>query len=356
MMNTCYQKRREAVRQKLSEEKLSALLISYPTNRFYLSGFELHDGQCNESSGHILIQKNGKDILFTDSRFYEAAKSLWEEENIVIYSNQMEDIRAYLKDKVQGKIGFESKIVSHHFYEHISQGVDLEACDGLVEELRLIKDETEIQALKDSIAINHKLFAWLPSTFQAGKSETELALEIEMFFRKHGAAENSFPPIVAINQHAARPHHIPSPDAKLTENCHILIDTGARYHDYCSDQTRTFWFGDKIDPHFQTMLEQVQEAQREAIKMLAPGVACQDAHLTACKVFEKYGVEKAFTHSLGHGVGLDTHEEPRLSIRSKRLLKPNMIVTVEPGLYYGDYGGIRWEHMDRITENGCEVL
>ena len=130
MMNTCYQKRREAVRQKLSEEKLSALLISYPTNRFYLSGFELHDGQCNESSGHIL---------------------------------QMEDIRAYLKDKVQGKTGFESKIVSHHFYEHISQGVDLEACDGLVEELRLIKDETEIQALKDSIAINHKLFAWLPS-------------------------------------------------------------------------------------------------------------------------------------------------------------------------------------------------
>lgn len=355
-MNTCYFTRRETLRQKLAEEKLDALLVTYPTNRFYLSGFELHDGQCNESSGHILVQKNGRDILFTDSRFYEAAKSLWNEEDIIIYSSQMEDIHKFLKDNVHGKIGFESKIISQHFYEHISPGVNLEPCDGLVEELRVIKDETEIQALKESVAINHQLFAWLPDAFQIGKSETELALEIELFFRQHGATENSFAPIVAINQHAARPHHIPDPDAKITENCHILVDVGARYHNYCSDQTRTFWYGSKIDPRFQAMLEQVQEAQQEAIKILAPGVPCSEAHLTACKVFEKYGVENAFTHSLGHGVGLDTHEEPRLSLRSKRLLKPNMIVTVEPGLYYGDFGGIRWEYMVRITENGCEVL
>lgn len=355
-MNTCYSKRREKVRQKLAEEKLDALLVSYPTNRFYLSGFELHDGQCNESSGHILVQKNGRDILFTDSRFYEAAKSLWEEENIFIYSSQMEDIHKFLKDKVHGKIGFESKIVSQHFYEHISQDINLEPCDGLIEELRVIKDDAEIKAIKESVAINHQLFAWLPNTFQIGKSEADLALEIELFFRKHGATENSFPPIVAINQHAARPHHIPDPETKITENCHILVDVGARYHDYCSDQTRTFWFGNTIDTRFQAMLEQVQEAQQEAIKILAPDVLCNEAHLTACKVFEKYGVEKAFTHSLGHGVGLDTHEEPRLSLRSKRLLKPNMIVTVEPGLYYGGFGGIRWEHMVRITENGCEVL
>lgn len=355
-MKSSYLKRREKVRQKLTEEKLDALLVSYPTNRFYLSGFELHDGQCNESSGHILIQKNGKDILFTDSRFYEAAKSLWDEENIIIYSNQLEDIRAFLKDTVHGKIGFESKIISHHFYEHLSQGMDFEPCNGLIEDLRVIKDETEIQALKDSVALNHQLFAWLPSIFETGKSETDLALEIEFFFRKHGATENSFPPIVAINKHAARPHHIPDPNTKLIENCHILIDVGARYHGYCSDQTRTFWFGKTIDPRFQSMLEQVQEAQQEAIKILAPGVLCSEAHLTACKIFEKYGVEKAFTHSLGHGVGLDTHEEPRLSLRSKRLLQPNMIVTVEPGLYYGDYGGIRWEYMVRITEDGCEVL
>lgn len=355
-MNTCFSERREKVRQKLAEEKLDALLVSYPTNRFYLSGFELHDGQCNESSGHILVQKNGKDILFTDSRFYEAAKTLWDEENIFIYSNQLEDIRSYLKERVHGKIGFESKIVSQHFYEHISQGINLEPCDGLIEELRVIKDDAEIQALKESVAVNHQLFEWLPSTFQIGKSEADIALEIELFFRKHGATENSFPPIVAINRHAARPHHIPGSNAKITENCHILVDVGARYHDYCSDQTRTFWFGNSIDPRFQSMLAQVQEAQQEAIKILAPNIPCNEAHLAAYKVFEKYGTENAFTHSLGHGVGLDTHEEPRLSLRSKRLLKPNMIVTVEPGLYYGDYGGIRWEYMVRITENGCEVL
>lgn len=355
-MNTPYAKRRENVREKLAEEKLDALLISYPTNRFYLSGFELHDGQCNESSGHILIQKNGQDILFTDSRFYETAKSLWDEKNIVIYSNQTEDMRSFLKDRVHGKIGIESKTVSHNFYENLAQGPNLEAADGIVEELRLIKDEAEIQALKESVALNHKLFAWLPGIFAEGKSEADIALEIEIFFRKHGAAENSFPPIVAISQNAARPHHIPSHQTKLTENCHILIDTGARFRDYCSDQTRTFWFGEHADARFKTMLEQVQEAQRQTIQILAPGVCCQEAHLTALKTFEKYGTEKAFTHSLGHGVGLDTHEEPRLSLRSKRLLQPNMIVTAEPGLYYGDYGGVRWEHMVRITEDGYEIL
>lgn len=355
-MKTVYENRREKVREKLAEENLSALLVSYPTNRFYLSGFELHDGQCNESSGHILIQKNGKDILFTDSRFYEAAKTLWDENNIYIYSRQAEEIRLYLKDNVQGRTGFESKIVSHDFYENLVQGNSLEPADGIVEELRLIKDDDEVRAIKESMALNHRLFAWLPEIFREGRSEAEIAFEIEMFFRKNGATENSFPPIVAFNQHAARPHHIPASDVFLKENSHILVDVGARYKGYCSDQTRTFWFGEKKDSRFETILKQVQEAQSEAIKILAPGLPCSEAHAKAVEVFAKYGAEKAFTHSLGHGVGLDVHEEPRLSLRSKRLLKPNMIVTVEPGLYYGDYGGVRWEHVVRITEDGCEVL
>lgn len=355
-MHDYYKQRRDNLRQKLEQENLQALLISYPTNRFYLSGFELHDCQCNESSGHILIQKNGNDILFTDSRFLEVAKSLWKEENIIIYQNQIEDIRLYLKNSIKGKIGIEATIVSHNFYEQLSQGLELEPAEGLVEELRIIKDDKEIQALKQSVALNHKLFRWLPTIFKEGMSEAEIAFKIEMFFRENGATENSFPPIVAINQNAARPHHLPSLETKLVENCHVLIDVGARYNDYCSDQTRTFWFGEKIDPRFQEMLMQVQEAQAEAIKILAPDLPCCEAHLKAVEIFKKYGVEKAFTHSLGHGVGLDVHEEPRLSTRSKRLLKPNMIVTVEPGLYYPDYGGIRWEYMVRITENGNEIL
>lgn len=355
-MHDYYKQRRDNLRQKLEQENLQALLISYPTNRFYLSGFELHDCQCNESSGHILIQKNGNDILFTDSRFLEVAKSLWKEENIIIYQNQIEDIRLYLKNSIKGKIGIETTIVSHNFYEQLSQGLELEPAEGLVEELRIIKDDIEIQALKQSVALNHKLFKWLPTIFKEGMSEAEIAFKIEMFFRENGATENSFPPIVAINQNAARPHHLPSLETKLVENCHVLIDVGARYNDYCSDQTRTFWFGEKIDPRFQDMLMQVQEAQAEAIKILAPDLPCCEAHLKAVEIFKKYGVEKTFTHSLGHGVGLDVHEEPRLSTRSKRLLKPNMIVTVEPGLYYPNYGGIRWEYMIRITENGNEIL
>lgn len=160
---------------------------------------------------------------------------------------------------VHGKIGFESKTISQYFYENLAQGLELEPCDGIIEELRIIKDEEEIKAIKESIAVNHKLFEWLPSTFQENKSEAELALEIETFFRKHGATENSFAPIVAINKHAARPHHIPDQETKITENCHILIDVGARYKNYCSDQTRTFWFGDTMDSAFKPCLNKCKK-------------------------------------------------------------------------------------------------
>ena len=357
-MNTeIYQKRRDALRKSLSKENLDAILVSYASNRFYLSGFELHDGQCNESSGHLLITQTGQDYLFTDSRFYEVACTLWEKNRIVIYKSAVEDMRLFLKDTMGSKkIGIESKTVSHSFYEEISQGLNLESADGLIEDLRIIKDASEISLIEKSTALNHAMFQWLPTILKVGTSEAQIAYGIEKYFREHGATQCSFPSIVAKNTHAARPHHEPQESALLTENCHILIDAGARLNNYCSDQTRTFWVGANTETRFQNMLEQVQEAQKAAINLLRPGLTCREAHLAAVKSFEKHGVESAFTHSLGHGIGIDVHEEPRLSMRSERVLKAGMVVTVEPGLYYGDYGGVRWEHMVLITEDGHKVL
>lgn len=361
MNNDTYKKRREALREKLFREKLDGLLISHSANRFYLSGFELHDGQCNESSGYLLITHN-EDYLFTDSRFFEVACTLFAKENIIIYSSAVEELRLFIKknmgknSKFGGKIGFESKILSQFFYENLSQGVCLEPADGLVEELRVIKDSAEIVCIEQSVQLNHAMFAWLPSILEAGLSEAKLAYAIEKYFREHGASELSFPTIVGKNQHAARPHHEPQKSSLLEENSHVLIDCGARLNHYCSDQTRTFWIGDNPDQRFIDMLEQVQEAQKAAIAILRPELSCKEAHEKAIECFQKYGVEKAFTHSLGHGVGIEVHEEPRLSLRSNRTLKPGMIVTVEPGLYYGDYGGVRWEHMVLITEDGHRVL
>lgn len=353
-----YAKRREKLRELLNKVKLDALLVSHPANRFYLSGFELHDGQCNETSGHLLITTKGEDYLCTDSRFYEEASSLWDEDKIFLYRGvAVEDIRLFCIEKMGTKsIGVEANIVSHNFFEELAPSLKLEPVDNIVEALRIIKDDTEIACLTQSAKLNHEMFAWLPSILTPGKNEAELAYAIETYFREHGATENSFSPIVAINTHAARPHHIPCANTYLTENCHVLIDVGARYQNYCSDQTRTFWIGNKIDTRFQNMLAQVQEAQKAAINALRPGVSMKDIHETAIAVFAKYGTDSFFTHSLGHGIGLEVHETPRLSTHSTQKLQAGMVVTVEPGIYYGDYGGVRWEHMVLITENASQIL
>jgi Xaa-Pro aminopeptidase len=142
----------------------------------------------------------------------------------------------------------------------------------------------------------------------------------------------------------------------MEENCCVLVDAGCRLEDYCSDQTRTFWIGDKVPDYFFNTLEQVQEAQRKALAALKPGVACKDVHAAACKYFEEQNVLAHFNHGLGHGIGLQTHEQPRLNSRDETILKPGMVVTVEPGLYFPEWGGVRWEYMVLVTEDGCETL
>ena len=355
-----YAARREKLRELLHREGLEALIVSHPANRYYLSGFELHDGQCNESSGCLIVTRDGKDWLCTDSRYEEAAASLWERERVFIYRGAAaEEIRELIKTHISGKVGFESSIVSYDFVKRIEPGLELEAADGLVEELRVIKDAAEIKLLEESVQLNHDMLAWLPSIL-LGNAEAKVAWEIERYFREHGATENSFAPIVAKNEHAALPHFSPLDESKgptvITENCHVLCDVGARYKQYCSDQTRTFWVGDKPEQRFLDVRDMVREAQQAAIDYLKPGMTGKEVAQVAIDTFKKYGQEEYFTHGLGHGVGLEVHEAPRLSSRASNVLKPNMIVTVEPGLYYPGWGGVRWEYMVVVTEDGCRVL
>ena len=270
MDNTRYAARREHLRALMRREGLDALIVSHPANRFYLSGFELHDSQCNESSGCLIIRQNGRDWLCTDSRYEEAAAELWDRDRIFIYrGSAAEEIRTLLRERVSCRIGFESAIVSHNFVTRLEPGLSLEAADGLVEELRVIKDDEEIRLMEKSARLNHQLMEWLPSILTAGNTEAGIAWSIEKFFREHGATENSFSPIVAKDAHAALPHYNPFEEAhgptEITPNCHILVDVGARLGHYCSDQTRTFWVGDKPEKRFLDMLDAVREAQREAM-------------------------------------------------------------------------------------------
>jgi len=353
-----FARRREALRRLMREEGLRALLVSQPANRFYLSGFELHDCQCNESSGCLIVMDDGRDWLCTDSRYEEAACQLWEPERVFIYKGaSSEAINSLLKDLCgTDTAGIEAEHLAHAYVQRLEPGLTLKAADGLVEKLRAVKDEEEIRLIEASVALNHRMLEWLPSMLVPGQDEGAVAWAIEKFYREHGASELAFPSIVAKDANAALPHYAPDQPAVFTENCMVLVDEGCRLGRYCSDMTRTYWIGECPEPRFTEMLERVQEAQRRAIAALRPGVTGAEVHNVAVEYFASCGMEKYFTHSLGHGVGLETHEGPRLSPRAVEKLVPGNIVTIEPGLYFPGQGGARWEHMAVITEDGCRIL
>ena len=351
-----YEQRRENVRKRLKDRGHPPLLVSFAANRYYLSGFELHDPQCNETAGWLIIDPAGRDFLLTDPRYHDAARKVWNEDDIFIYSGRKFDaLREFFKSNGFKKISYDPKSINIFEHEKLNEFCELKPVSGLVEDLRLIKDENEIKLMEKSCALNHKVYELLESKLVPGRTEAEIAWDVEQLFRNNGASELAFPSIVGIGPNAALPHAIPGSD-KLEEGSLVLIDMGGRMGDYCSDQTRTFWVGDKPSDRFLTVRDQVQEAQMEAIKVLRPGLPIQHAYHTAKAVFEKYGVEKYFTHSLGHGIGLETHEPPSVSPIASGELKPGMVITVEPGLYYPDWGGIRWEYMVLITEDGYKIL
>lgn len=363
MNQSFYEYRREQLRSVMRAQGIAALLISHAANRYYLSGFELHDPQLSESAGRLVIMEDGRDWIYTDSRYLDAARRLWDKERIFIYGAETAtDIGRHLAGLMAGRsgtAGFEAGAVTLAFYEPFADamhGVELVRADGLVEQLRRIKDPAEIERMEASCRLNQQLMQWLPGVLVPGRSEAAIAWDIEMFFRHHGASELAFPSIVGRGPNAALPHYIPSAGEMLGDEDVLLVDTGCRLHDYCSDQTRTFWIGEKPTEVFRRTLETVQEAQCRAIAAIRPGVLACDVYQVAYRYFEEQGVAAAFTHGLGHGVGLETHEGPSLNSRNRTELRPGMILTVEPGLYYPEWGGVRWEHMVLVTEDGCRTL
>lgn len=353
---TRYAARRDALRELIGASGLEALLVSMDANRFYLSGFELHDSQFDESSGYLAIFANGEDWLYTDPRYLDAACEVWDGERVFIYGGQgPEKIGEHLRGLLRGKsIGFDGRHLSVDIFNRMGLG-SAQRHDNLVEKLRVIKDAGEIATMKASCAINEKMMRWLPEQLIPGKTEKQVAWEIEQFFRSNGAEELAFSSIVAVDERAALPHAIPG-DKKITENCAVLVDVGCRYKDYCSDQTRTFWVGDSPTAVFLENLHKVQEAQQKAIEAIAPGKRGKDIDAIARQSLAAAGVGEYFTHGLGHGVGLQTHEAPRFAPQAETILEPGMIITVEPGVYYSGSFGIRWEHMALVTETGYEIL
>lgn len=351
-----HQDRLQSLKNLMQEHKIPALLITHPANRFYLSGFELHDGQCNESSGCLFIQAKGPDWLLTDARFTEEARRHWPLDQVYVYgSPRLEKIAQFIKAQGFGELCIEAQAMSVEMYLELAKELTLHPAPRLVEELRIVKDKSELSALGQSCWLNHQVFELLNQKVVPGLTEREVAWILEQAFRELGAESLSFAPIVGFGSNAALPHATPS-DRKLKLDTPVLVDMGGRLANYCSDQTRSWWVGSRPTDEFMRTLELVQMAQARAMALIGPGVSTKVLHDAAQDFFAQHGVAEFFTHSLGHGIGLETHEAPGVGPYRPTILRPGMVITVEPGLYYSAWGGVRWEHMVVVTEDGYETL
>lgn len=358
-MENIYELRRERLKALLKNNKLPALMVSLAANRYYLSGFELFDPQCNESAGMLVVTADGDDYLMTDPRYVDAAARVWPAENTLIYStNRYKAMADFLKGKGVSKAAVEAKAMCVQTHGKLGEHLTLVPTNGIVEKLRLIKDPLEISKMEESCRLNHLVMHTIEEMLpdMVGRTEKELAWEVEKCFKDNGASHLSFDSIVAVGENAALCHAVPG-ETVIRENTMVLLDCGGRLDEYCSDQTRTFWVGDRPSDRFIKTREMVQQAQQEAIGIMRPGLPMADAYNAARNHFAKFGVEAQFTHALGHGIGLETHEPPSVGfMATEEVFRPGMVVTVEPGLYDPAWGGIRWEFMTLITEDGIKVL
>ena len=220
--------------------------------------------------------------------------------------------------------------------------------------MRKVKDEQEIAAIREAIKITDHAFNTIIEKIKPGTAEEDIAVELEFLLRKLGASGKSFDFIIASGWRSALPHGVAT-EKRIAKNEFIVLDFGAIYKRYCSDLTRTVFVGEPSAKHVE-IYNIVLEAQLAAIDRLKPGMSGKEVDSIARDIIKKKGYGDYFGHGLGHSVGLEIHEEPRLSPREEKIIEPGMIITVEPGIYIPNWGGVRIEDIVLVTKNGVEVL
>ena len=243
-------------------------------------------------------------------------------------------------------------------YEDLKEAaptVEFLGVKGRVEALRQIKDDDEIAAIRESVRYAERAFTMLRAGMRLGESEKDVADALESYLRRCGATGASFPPIVAVGVRSALPHARPTSATMIGQDDFVLIDWGATGRPYKSDLTRVVVTG-KVTSMFEKVYRTVLTAQERGIAAIRPGAKAHDVDAEARSVIEEAGFGRFFDHGLGHGLGMDIHEAPRLRKESDVTLEPGMVITVEPGVYLPDWGGIRIEDDVLVTPDGCEVL
>ncbi|MGO9394506.1 MAG: M24 family metallopeptidase, partial [Desulfobaccales bacterium] len=348
-----------ALRKLLSSREVDGLLISGPENRRYLSGFTADDPDWG-----LLLITPAAALLLTDFRYQIWARQEAPAFRVEVYRQDLgQSLAQFFKELGVRRLGFEAAHLSYRQYQRLSAAaaaaglrVEWEPVEGLVEELRETKAPDELAAMRRALELSELVLRRVAAALAPGQTERQVAWEVEKGLREGGAEALAFPPIVAAGPNSARPHHQPG-ERVIEAGEPIIIDMGARLHGYCADITRTYLLGPP-DERFKEIYTLVRRAQVQAERGLRAGMDSLAGDALAREVISEAGYGEAFGHSLGHGVGLAVHENPSLSPNPERrsLLKPGSVLTVEPGIYLADWGGVRLEDMVLLEREGAEVL
>jgi Xaa-Pro aminopeptidase len=347
--------------EQLASTRLDGLLVSHLPNIRYLCGF-------TGSAGILLVAESGS-VFFTDVRYDTQGREEVKGAKVVIARTALLSalaewvgVRRGTSNRKSRSKGWTIGIDAEHLTvaerkqlaDLLPSGVRLRDAPGLVERARMVKDDEELGLIRAAVRVGATLFDRALEVLRPGVKEAEVAAEMEYAARRAGAEEMSFPTIVASGARSALPHGRATQQA-VAPGGFVVCDFGVILAGYCSDQTRTVWVGAASKPA-RDAYEAVREAQEAAIAAVRPGVSAGEVDAAARKVLRKAGLGRYFTHSTGHGVGLEIHEAPRVAAGQKELLKPGMVITIEPGVYFPGEWGVRIEDMVAVREGGCEVL
>ncbi|EMT40394.1 Xaa-Pro aminopeptidase [Thermoanaerobacter thermohydrosulfuricus] len=337
-------KRLQNLRELMKEKDIEAFVIYKFVNVTYITGFTGDDS--------VALVTHDKAIFITDGRYTEQAQKEVKDFEVIEHKTGIKEVlKEYIKTLEIKKLAFEENI-SYGQYRELKEHLEIELIPqaNLVETLRMVKDEEEIENIKKAQNITDRAFEHLLKFIKVGMTEKEVALELEYFMKKQGAEDLSFDTIVASGKRSSLPHGKAS-EKVIEKGDFVTIDFGCKVGGYCSDMTRTIVIG-KASEKQKEIYNIVLEAQQKAIDNIRAGITSKEADLLARSVIEEKGYGQYFSHSLGHGVGLEVHEAPSLSFKKEEILKEGAIVTVEPGIYIPDFGGVRIEDMVLLKEDG----
>jgi Xaa-Pro aminopeptidase len=350
-MNTEFLQRRRALLSQIAKVRLASLLVMNPKHWYYLTGF-------TGESGALIISRRGA-ALITDGRFLEQARQETSGVRVLLQDGSLlSSIGKFLKGQRGGRVGFgPSQLTIAQFRglrKAAGRAVRWVAADGQVEGLRAKKTPFEISQMRRAAHLAGDVLEGAIKLLKPGVREIEIGAEIEYQMRRRGASGPAFETIVAFGERSAYPHARPTAK-RLKKNELVVLDLGAILAHYCSDITRTVFVG-RASPRIRQWYRAVQEAQEAARAAVKAGVRGGDVDSAARRVLAAHKLDRYFTHSTGHGLGLEVHEEPRLARGQKQTLEPGNVVTIEPGVYVPGIGGIRIEDDIVVHEDQAEVL